>query len=263
MSCKGLSAKTCRGRKTCAYVKGECRARSKSRSKSAPPKRRRSASKVRKADVDYENKVTQLLYQLVKDVHDVLVKFRVPYEIIGGTLLGAVRHGGMIPHDDDADIEVQEKYLPRLKADVFPTLKTLGYRIDKAFFGFKVSPTRGFPIKGYPYKFPFLDLFLCEIRDGRTYFTETDEWNDKHYFEEMFLTPRRLYPFGPIELFGPNNAIPHLNRGFGPDWSSTWYRQYDHANEKAVQSKKVKMRPQDFKPRVPVEPLEKRVFRSK
>lgn len=267
-ACQKLKMSECRGKEACTWtarnsrVKGHCVSRARSRSRAAKT-RSVSTSRTRRASVTeaqkYYDDVTQLLYQLVKDVHDVLVKFKIPYEIIGGTLLGAVRHGGMIPHDDDADIEIMKTYLPQLKSKVFPELRAVGYKIHDSFFGFQVSPSDGFSIKGYAYKFPFLDIFLGEVRDGRTYYTDTDEWNDKHYFEEMLLTPRRLYPFGPIQLYGPANPIPYLNRGFGNDWSSVWYRQYDHAHEREAKSKKEKMKFENFLPRVPVRALQNRI----
>jgi phosphorylcholine metabolism protein LicD len=39
----------------------------------------------------------------MKDVHEVLVISNIEYWVIAGTLLGAVRHKGLIPWDDDLD----------------------------------------------------------------------------------------------------------------------------------------------------------------
>lgn len=67
------------------------------------------------------------LLQMAKTTADILEKHNIPYQIAFGTLLGAVRHGGFIPWDDDFDFllfddsydkatEVLAKELP---ADLF------------------------------------------------------------------------------------------------------------------------------------------------
>ena len=58
---------------------------------------------------------TQL--ETMDEIHRVCVTHKITYYIIGGTLLGAVRHGGMIPWDCDIDIA-----MPRVDYDRFKTL---------------------------------------------------------------------------------------------------------------------------------------------
>ncbi|MDU1904457.1 MAG: LicD family protein [Dysgonomonas sp.] len=71
-------------------------------------------------------------------VTDIADKHNIPYWLSGGTLLGAARHGGFIPWDDDIDIELLLpdykkllKILPKeLPSDLYlQTPKDKGYRL--------------------------------------------------------------------------------------------------------------------------------------
>lgn len=60
-------------------------------------------------------KAQRRMLEIAVEVARICDEHGIPYWINGGTLLGAVRHGGFIPWDDDFDIEVLEKdYAPLL-----------------------------------------------------------------------------------------------------------------------------------------------------
>ena len=61
---------------------------------------------------------------ILEAIHDICQRHAIPYWLDGGTLLGAIRHGGFIPWDEDIDIamrkadmlrfvEVAQKELPK------------------------------------------------------------------------------------------------------------------------------------------------------
>ncbi|MCM1283721.1 MAG: LicD family protein [Muribaculaceae bacterium] len=58
--------------------------------------------------------VKRITLEILCDVAAVCEAQNIPYMLGGGTLLGAVRHKGFIPWDDDIDINVQRKYIDRL-----------------------------------------------------------------------------------------------------------------------------------------------------
>lgn len=58
--------------------------------------------------------IHSILLEIAKEFHRICVKHSIPYYMLGGTMLGAIRHKGFIPWDDDMDFGVPRKYIKRL-----------------------------------------------------------------------------------------------------------------------------------------------------
>lgn len=69
-----------------------------------------------------------LLLSVIKEIHLFCVREKINYYLLGGSMLGAVRHGGFIPWDDDIDIG-----MPREDYEKFKSLFPKSMARDKYF----------------------------------------------------------------------------------------------------------------------------------
>ena len=108
-----------------------------------------------------EVQLTEL--EMLEEVHRICEKRKIPYVIIAGTLLGAVRHGGFIPWDDDVDVALLRKDYERFR-------KACGEELDTDRFVFQDD--RNTP--GYRWGYGKLrrkhTLFLREYQEDMPYF---------------------------------------------------------------------------------------------
>lgn len=74
---------------------------------------------------------------ILQQVHDFCVKYDIKYSLACGTLLGAVRHKGFIPWDDDIDIIMlrpeYDKFIKLFNEQSDSTYSAVSYETDKQF----------------------------------------------------------------------------------------------------------------------------------
>lgn len=166
---------------------------------------------------EIEQKEMQI--NILKYVHDMCVKNGIEYSLCGGTLLGAVRHKGFIPWDDDIDIFLTRPEYEKLIAllengkyllispkedkyyHVFSKLVDSRTRIEMTNKSEEPIPNLGifidiFPIDGLPDKKEDQEKFTKKTRSlmyqmrltlSREYHNATAEWKKK--VKKIFLYP--------------------------------------------------------------------------
>lgn len=192
------------------------------------------------------------LYQMMKDTHEVFTQCGVQYWLEGGSVLGAIRSKGLVPWDDDNDIEVPEA--ERAKIELLrPILSDLGYFVETTFFGYRIVKKQ--KTSGQ------VDIFMMTEINGdffpkgdwgtRTVTDASGKTETKPIFvkrEEVF--PLQVVDFGPIKVNIAHDPYPYLNSLF-KGWEDVAF-VYGHAGQRKFKID-LKKFPQ-FKGAAPLDP---------
>lgn len=201
-------------------------------------------------------KTAGLLYDLMMKVDALLNEYNLTYWATNGTMLGALRHKGLVPWDDDLDICMYMHDMPKLLSlrDVFKAhgIAITGHRHGwyKAYFidGKKVEIVDMYK-KKYNYQnyfewtFPSLDIFPVHLdAQNRIHYANQkarDIWPNEYFLPHELIPPFILLPFGPMNIPVPRNMEDILTRMYGDDWNTVAYCSYNHQHEDVVQKIKV------------------------
>lgn len=103
--------------------------------------------------------IQQMLVRLLADFHEICEKHGLTYNLFAGTMIGAVRHRGMIPWDNDIDVTMPrsdyEKFVHIIRKEYSEMFHIYSY-FDENY--------------GYPFgKFALKDTILIEINNRDEY----------------------------------------------------------------------------------------------
>jgi len=196
------------------------------------------------------------LYALMMEVDDFLRHHQLTYWATSGTLLGAIRHQGLIPWDDDLDICMYAHEIPQLLS-LQDELAQRGLAIAMHPFGwYKIYFVDGQKIeiidkhrKAYQYQdyfewtYPSIDIFVMQL-DKENMVSHVSVkaksiWAGEYFHAYELIPPFTLLPFGPMYIPVPRNTHGILNRMYGQDWNEITYCDYDHQKEDSIQKIKV------------------------
>lgn len=175
--------------------------------------------------------------EMLKIIDIISHQANMKYLVMFGTRLGAFRHHGPIPYDDDIDIAILDE--DRTKLDNL-SINFEEYRIskpsvsDKWKFYYKKSKK----IKGYDYGWPFLDIFffksmkngkLCILADNLNFCVTPNQLNDIK--RKPFLNLK-------IPILGPKTVDPNTKN---ENMKICMSRTFNHRIEKFERSAIIKL----------------------
>ncbi len=175
--------------------------------------------------IDLEGlKQAQLL--ILKDVHNFCVKNDIKYFLAHGTLIGAVRHKGFIPWDDDIDIAMPRQDYDRfissfngaydyLKVLSFDTAKDYYYPIAKVYDNrtiMKENIVNTYPGMGINIDIFPIDGIPDDKKDADAHLKKLIRWGKMRDVKQVKLSSSRSFGRNVLLLLGRTLLLPLTNR---------------------------------------------------
>lgn len=197
----------------------------------------------RMPELTYPKGVPRLLKQEVLDrqlelyhyAQDLFASLQMTYWGITGTWIGAERHGGLIPWDDDIDLAILHDEVPTLLA-ALPRIQADGYDLITRGGAIKLIPKTFVP-------FPFIDMVIMKEDDhnmklcyplndkGECTFEKSNEWPKEVYPMDRIF-PLRHIPFEDTTIPVPKD-VTMLNETYAGYATMAFNKPYELVNNHA------------------------------
>lgn len=202
--------------------------------------------------------VVKRIYNLARILHNCLTKSGITYWASSGTLLGCVRHKGLIPWDDDLDVCIYQKDIEKIESGLKNLLNDNGCEIvEVPVFGYRVfhkTESEKLPSEYLNHRYPFCDIFVMKRKHNVTWIASGSGrtmWPQEYYNnKDVDNMESRL--FGDVYLNCAANAEEFLVRNYGEHWYTEGMTQnYDHITKGPVNPVRFKLKPEHYEPAKP------------
>lgn len=165
-----------------------------------------------------DKEMRSLQLEILQKVHDFCITHNIKYSLAYGTLLGAVRHGGFIPWDDDIDIAMlrpdYERFRNEFRDDIYRFCDCRDDEEVNVGFG-KVEDTRTMVQEGGNTKNLGVDIDVFPIDDmGDTY--EESRRYDRSFYLNRIARVAKYRQFGIIRKWWKKPLIAALKIAVAP-----------------------------------------------
>jgi hypothetical protein len=189
------------------------------------------------------------LYEMTGEMHALFEQNGIKYCITSGTQLGAVRHEGMMPHDDDVDVFVKAEDKEKVE-NLQAQLNARGMRLVTTPIGYQICDIRDGKADGLEQNtstFPFIDVCVAKNYSGKI--TYENKYFRENYSGE-YLTETEwdnlvLQKFGNLELYGSREPKNYCKRMYGKDYMKYGYTSFNHRTNKNERLVKFYLRKND------------------
>ena len=155
-----------------------------------------------------EQKIFKKLLKILKLWNELAKENNIEYWACAGTLLGAVRHSGFIPWDNDIDISIMLSDFKKVKMIIeqHPILTCC-------------ECEQGLQVRYRDNDFPFMDIFVCDYYNENTikycgFLSKHGEptWYVDFYFPNEYIYKNELYPLKKVKFENTTIMIPNIQK---------------------------------------------------
>ena len=156
------------------------------------------------------------LYMMMKNITRYFKDNNIKYFADGGTLLGIIRDGGQIKHDNDIDFGMFETDFIKLLKCKNEIESKFDYALRYENYMLKIFSKEPCLNENL---YPCIDVFVYKRYNHRIF--PIQNWPNCFYKEDEFkpLVKRKYHD---IDVYTVNNPIPYLERYYG-DWKKKVY----------------------------------------